>query len=396
MTQATGEENPVTTILQVVPELETGGVERTAVDIAQSCKARGWRALVASAGGRLVNELTAVGGEHIAMPLASKNPFVMAANAGRIAEIVRRENVAIVHARSRAPAWSALYAARKTGAAFVTTYHGAYGQKNALKGFYNSVMARGDAVIANSHYTADLIAERHHVTGERVTVIHRGTDIDAIDHVPPERVTAIRTAWGVPEGARVVLQLARLTAWKGQGVTIDAFAALEDDLRRSTVLVLAGDAQGREGYVAELKARIARHGLEDRVLLVGHCADVAAAMNAADAVAVSSIEPEAFGRAAVEAQAAGKPVIVSDLGAVPETMLAPPQVAAKDRSGWRIPANDAPALTRTLGEALRLPPPEHAALAERARANAARFSLHAMCAQTLKVYDRLLAPDTLR
>ena len=123
-------------------------MERTAIDIAQACKAHGWRALVASQGGRLVEELEDVGGEHIFMPLASKNPFVMAANAGRLAEIARREGVSILHARSRAPAWSALYAARKTGTPFVTTYHGAYGQKNPLKSLYNSVMARGDAVIA--------------------------------------------------------------------------------------------------------------------------------------------------------------------------------------------------------------------------------------------------------
>ncbi len=389
MTQATGDLKPVTTILQVVPELETGGVERTAVDIAQACKARGWRALVASAGGRLVDELEAAGGEHIAMPLATKNPFIMGANAGRLAEIIRREKVSIIHARSRAPAWSALYAARKTGTPFATTYHGAYGQKNALKAFYNSVMARGDAVIANSHYTAGLIRARHPVAGE-MTVIHRGTDIAAISDVPEARINALRESWGVESGKRIVLQLARLTAWKGQKVTIDAFAGLATDLRKNCVLILAGDAQGRNDYVGELEARIAGHGLGEQVRLVGHCADVPAAMNAADVVAVSSVEPEAFGRAAVEAQAAGRPVIVSDLGAVGETVQAPPQVEATQRSGWRIPANDPAALTLTLGEALSLDAEARLALARRAKANAADFSLEAMCEATLEVYDRLI------
>ena len=379
----------MTTILQVVPELETGGVERTAVDIAQACKARGWRALVASAGGRLVDELEAAGGEHIAMPLATKNPFIMGANAGRLAEIIRREKVSIIHARSRAPAWSALYAARKTGTPFVTTYHGAYGQKNALKAFYNSVMARGDAVIANSHYTAGLIRTRHPVAGE-MTVIHRGTDIAAISDVPEARINALRESWGVESGKRIVLQLARLTAWKGQKVTIDAFAGLAPDLRKNCVLILAGDAQGRNDYVGELEARIAGHGLGEQVRLVGHCADVPAAMNAADVVAVSSVEPEAFGRAAVEAQAAGRPVIVSDLGAVGETVQAPPQVEASQRSGWRIPANDPAALTLTLGEALSLDAEARLALARRAKANAADFSLEAMCEATLEVYDWLI------
>ena len=221
-------------------------------------------------------------------------------------------------------------------------------------------------------------------------MIHRGSDIDEIAKVPAERIARLRAAWGVEEGERVVLQLARLTAWKGQGVTIDAFAALEPALRADCVLILAGDAQGRDDYVAELEARIASHGLTGRIRLVGHCADVAAAMNAADVVAVSSIEPEAFGRAAVEAQAAGRSVIVSDLGAVPETVLAPPQVAPGERTGWRIPANDPLALSNTLNEALTLDAADRDALSVRARANSTRFSLEAMCSATLAVYSRLL------
>lgn len=380
----------MTTILQVVPEMETGGVERTAVDIAIACRDQGWRAIVTSQGGRLVPELEACGAEHIAMPLASKNPFVMAANAGRLKEIIRSERVSLVHARSRAPAWSALYAARGMKVPFVTTYHGAYNQKNALKGFYNSVMARGDAVIANSHFTAGLIRERHRAAGDRVTVIHRGTDVTAIAQVPAERVASLKQAWAIDDGERVILQLARLTAWKGQAVTIDAFAGLDPTVRAGCVLVLAGDAQGREAYVAELQARIAAYGLTGRVRLVGHCADVPAAMNAADVVAVSSVEPEAFGRAAVEAQAAGKPVVVSDLGAVAETVLAPPQVAADARTGWRVPAGDAAALSRAFGETLDLSDADRTALAGRARAQAERFSLAAMQEATLAVYRRLI------
>ncbi|MCW2309642.1 glycosyltransferase family 4 protein [Rhodobium gokarnense] len=387
------------TVLQIVPELETGGAERTAVDVAAELVRQGWRAIVVSAGGRLVPELEAAGAEHITFPAATKNPALMLVNAFRLAGIVRREKVDILHARSRAPAWSALLAARLTGTPFVTTYHGAYNQKSALKGFYNSVMARGDVVIANSGYTARLIAARHMVAdngvaadGSRVVVIHRGTDLAdyAEGAMTPGRLADLRTAWGLEGDAPVILHLARLTAWKGQTVLIDALARLAAE-GRDVVGILAGDAQGRTDYVADLTRRIAAHGLEGRIRLVGHCADPAAAMHLATVVAVPSTEPEAFGRAAVEAQAAGRPVVVSDLGAVPETVLAPPEVAAGARTGWRVPACDAAALAEGLREALDLTPEARAALAARAAAHVqTHFSLGAMTGATLRQYERLL------
>lgn len=392
MPRGAAEGKPVTTILQIVPELETGGVEKTAVDVARACVERGYRAIVASQGGRMVEDLARAGGEHVILPLASKNPLTILANALRLARLVRRERVSLIHARSRAPAWSALIAARLTATPFVTTYHGAYNQNGALKGLYNSVMARGDAVIANSRYTADLIAGRHACAGDRIVVIHRGTDVDAFAAaaVSDDRLAALRSAWGISGRERIILQLARLTAWKGQAVTIDAFARLDREAFGDCILILAGDDQGRAAYVDTLNERIAAHGLGARVRLVGHCADVPAAMRLASAVAVSSVEPEAFGRAAVEAQLAGAPVVVSDLGAVPETVLAPPDAPAGERTGWRVPPGDAGALAAALAEALSLPAQERAALAARAHAHVARnFSLAAMTDATLAVYERL-------
>lgn len=381
------------TILQIVPELDTGGVERTAVDVAQACVAHGWCALVASQGGRLVAELENVGGEHITLPLASKNPLKILANARALVRLIREQNVSLIHARSRAPAWSALIAARVTKTPFVTTYHGAYNQKSAIKGLYNSVMARSDTVIANSHYTARLISERHACAGDRVTVIHRGSDVEAFapEAISEDRLKALRSTWGLDGSERVILQMARVTPWKGQPVTIDAFARLDAEAYKDCVLILAGDAQGRGAYVDALNARVKEHGLGNRVRIVGHCADVPAAMRLADVVAVSSVEPEAFGRAAVEAQLGGAPVIVSDLGAVPETVLAPPDVEPQARTGWRVPAGDADALARAFREALSLSVPEHAALTLRAQTHAARnFSLSAMTEATLAVYERLI------
>jgi len=381
------------TVLQIVPSLETGGAERTAVDVAAALVGEGWRALVASGGGRLVDELVASGGEHLRFPAATKNPLSILRNGFQLAKLIKAEKVDLIHARSRAPAWSALLAARRAGIPFVTTYHGAYNQRGWLKGLYNSVMARGDVVIANSAYTARLIAERHAAAGDRVVVIHRGTDLAgfAPGAVSDERRARLRREWGLADGDRVILQMSRLTGWKGQTVLIDALRLIDETGEGSWVAILAGDAQGRDDYVAGLERRIAEAGLTGRVRLVGHCSDTAAAMSLAEVVAVPSTEPEAFGRAAVEAQAAGKPVVVSDLGAVPETVLAPPEVADGARTGWRVPAGDAAALAEALRAALALDAAARAALAARALAHVgAHFSLRAMTDATLLQYRRLL------
>src|SRR4051794_34371324 len=187
------------TILQIIPELEAGGAERTAVDIAAALSRAGARALVATEGGRLVGELQAKGGVWVPFPAATKNPFSMAINVRRLARICHREKVALVHARSRAPAWVGLGAARALNLPFVTTYHGSYAGRSSVKVLYNSVMARGDAVIANSHYTGDLIRSLYPQAADRIRVIHRGTDFSVFSPsaVTPDRVEALRNAWGV-------------------------------------------------------------------------------------------------------------------------------------------------------------------------------------------------------
>jgi len=382
------------TVLQVIPELDTGGAERTAVDVADAIVQAGGTALVASQGGQLVRELDNAGGRHFVLPVKSKNPLTIWRNAARLQNIIRKHKVAVLHARSRAPAWSALIAARREKIPFVTTYHGIYNQKSAVKGLYNSVMARGDTVIANSHYTARLIAERHPFAKDRILTIHRGSDLAGLspDAVSPDRTQALAEAWSLPADRPIALNLARLTGWKGQKVIIEAMALLKARSETAPIAVLAGDAQGRTEYLAELKALITARGVEDQVKIVGHCADVPAALALADVSIVASIEPEAFGRAAVEAQAAGVPVIVSDLGAVPETVLAPPEVPDSERTGWRVPPGDAKALADAMSTALTLPFLEKKTLTGRARAHVTeKFSVEAMTGATLGVYRRLLA-----
>jgi len=238
------------TILQIIPRLDTGGAELATLEIALALKDAGARALVASEGGRLALALAGAGGELIPFPAATKNPFAMWANARALERLVGREGVGLLHARSRAPAWSALIAARRAGVPFVTTYHGAYGTELPFKNFYNSVMARGDLVIANSRFTAELISVRHGTPEERLRVIHRGG---------VERVAALRKSWGGGAKTRIVLHAARLTGWKGQRVVIEAARRLAEEGRLGdTVFVLAGDPQGREAYAAALAGALAQ------------------------------------------------------------------------------------------------------------------------------------------
>ncbi|MGC1303646.1 MAG: glycosyltransferase family 4 protein, partial [Caulobacteraceae bacterium] len=314
-------------LLQVVPALDAGGVERTTLDVARAVVAAGGRALVASAGGRMEGELALDGAELVRLPMASKNPLTVLQNAGRLERLIGERNVSLVHARSRAPAYSAWIAARRAKVPFVTTYHGVYNARSAPKRLYNRVMARGDRVIANSEFTRDhLLAEHEGIDPDRVVAIPRGVDLARFDPtaVAGDRLVAVRAAWGLSaDDARPVLLLAgRLTAWKGQRLLIEAIRRMRaGESGGDLLLVLAGDDQGRVGYRAELDAAIAAAELGETVRIVGHCEDMPAAYLAADFALAPSLEPEAFGRTAVEPQAMGRPVLAADHGAARETVL---------------------------------------------------------------------------
>lgn len=380
-------------ILQIIPDLNAGGAERTTIDIAEGLTNAGARALVATEGGRLVGELQTKGGIWVPFPAGTKNPLSMALNVGKLARIIRAEKVDLIHARSRAPAWVAYAAARATGIGFVTTYHGAYSGKSAPKLLYNSIMARGDVVIANSLFTAETIQKIFRIEPQRLRVIHRGTNLDifAPDRVGPDRVEKMRRAWLAAPEERIVLLAARLTPWKGQKVLIEAASILRARGRRDVVFVLAGDPQGRDSYVAELDRMIAEANLGGTVRRVGHVTDMPAALLASAIVVVPSTEPEAFGRVAVEAQAMGVPVVVSNLGAVPETVLAPPQVRPEARTGWRVEPGNAEAMADAIAAALDLRASAREAMAARARHHVEmKFSLETMVSETLDCYIALL------
>ncbi|MEA1940658.1 MAG: glycosyltransferase family 4 protein [Pseudomonadota bacterium] len=376
-------------VLQVIPELDAGGAERTTLEVAEAVIAEGGRALVASAGGRLEGELADLGGELVRMPAASKNPLTLMRNMYRLIGVIRREGVEIVHARSRAPAWSAKWACDRTGAHFVTTYHGTYNARSALKRRYNSVMARGECVIANSEFIREHIGVEHPFAAPHVRVIPRGVDLVRFDPgaVEADRVEVLRQAWGLdPQDASPVLFLpARLTGWKGQREAIRAMGRLHDDPEVETPrLVLAGDAQGRQTYVEELRALAASEGVADRVYIVGHCSDMPAAMMLADIVLTPSVEPEAFGRTAAEAGAMLRPVIAADHGGAREVVL-------HSETGWRVQPGDPAALAAAIAGAVALAPEDRDAIGRRARDHVTtHFSTVSLQASTLRVYHEVL------
>ncbi|MDE2474989.1 MAG: glycosyltransferase family 4 protein [Alphaproteobacteria bacterium] len=379
-------------VLQVVPALDAGGAERSTIDIARALSAAGYRALVASRGGRLEGELRDAGGELVRMPLETKLPMKILANARTLTKLVRVEHVAVIHARSRAPAWSALIAARRSGTPFVTTYHGIYNARTPLKRWYNSVMVRGDAVIANSEWTAEHIRSAYRVRPKILSVIHRGIDFAVFEpaKIDSGEVRALRGQWHADDNTNVVLLPGRLTRWKGQLVLIEALARLQQKGRLKNIrAVFIGDAQGRNEYVREIEGAIARHKLTDMVILAGHFGAMPTAYTAADIVVSASTDPEAFGRVPPEAAAMGKPVIATDHGGARETVL--PGV-----SGLLTRPGDAGALAAAIANLLERPKSDLARMGEAGQGHVrANFSVERMQQETLALYESLVTdiPD---
>ncbi|MBY8976618.1 glycosyltransferase family 4 protein [Rhodobacteraceae bacterium NNCM2] len=381
---AGGEGRPLT-VLQLVPNLNTGGVERGTLEMTDAIVGAGGRALIATSGGTQAVRVPRLGGELIPLDAASKNPLTIWRNAARLARIVREEGVDIIHARSRAPAWSGYLAARRTGAAFITTYHGSYNEGFPGKRLYNSVMAKGQPVIAVSNFIRDLIVERHGIPPEQIVVIPRGADISVFSEemVGNERTIKLIQSWGLLDDARPVIMLpGRLTRWKGQESAIDAAAILKE--RRGAadfLLLIVGDDTSGGGFAHYLDELISKMDLNDCVVRVDGTSDIAAAYKQASVVLSASIEPEAFGRVAVEAQAMGRPMIATDHGGARETVV-------HGESGWLYPPGDAEALANAMGEALDMDASEraHRGMAARARIHTS-FTVAAMQRATLRVYE---------
>jgi glycosyltransferase involved in cell wall biosynthesis len=384
---------PDFTLLQVTPELDTGGAEQTTLDVARAVIAAGGQALVATRGGRMTARLIEDGARLAEMPVQSKNPLTILGNAARLVDLIRNEQVSLVHARSRAPAFSALWAAQATGTPFVATYHGVYKAKSALKRWYNAVMTRGDLVIANSDYTRDHVLAEHGVDPDKVVSIPRGVDLDRFNPawVTPDRIAKLRAAWGIgPNDRRTRFLLAgRLTRIKGHLTIIEAARRMKAAGRHDFLIVFAGDDQGRTGYGDELVAAIAQAGLDEEVRIVGHCDDMPAAYLVGDIAILPTTVPESFGRAAVEPQAMGRPVIASAHGGTLETVV-------DGLTGWLVPPEDPAAWAQAMTRAIDIGAGRRGEMGQ-AGMNRARqlYRVDAMCEATLAAYERVLETRSL-
>ena len=373
-------------VLQVTPQLNAGGVERTTVEMAEAISRAGGLALVASAGGRLEPELKAAGGELLRLPVNSKNPLTVWANASKLAAFARAHDVNIIHARSRAPAWSAMFAAHRLRVPFVTTYHGIYNGRTRLKRFYNSVMAKGDVVIANSEYTRRHVLAQYKLPSGRVVAIPRGVDLSEFEPnaVSPARIAEIRKQWGVREGQLAIIAPARLTRWKGQLVLIEAAGRLSERRPHEVKLIFAGDAQGRTDYVHEMMDSISARGLQEDVAILGHMRNIAEALAASDGAVFPSTDPEAFGRGAIEAGAMGLPVIAAGHGGLAETVI-------DGSTGMLTGPGNPVELEAALERLVDMGAAGRSAMGARGRAHVTqKFTKEAMQQATLKVYDHVL------
>lgn len=334
-------------VCQIIPELGAGGAEQGCLDVAAGLKASGAGSIVISHGGSRVPELLRHGSEHIHLPVHSKNPIIAFQNYRAIRNLIREKNIHLIHARSRAPAWSAFYACRDEGIPFITTCHAPYNINGKdWKRKYNSIMARGARVIAISNFVEQYLIDNYKIDHANIRLIPRGVDIQKFHPhlVTSERMIKLNHEWRVPDGARIILLPGRLTRWKGQSILIEAMAKLN---QTDLFAVLIGSDQGRTEYRAELEALIREKNLESKVRVMDHCTDMPAAYALSTIVCSTSIEPEGFGRIAIEGQAMGRVVIASNHGGSCETII-------PDQTGFLVEPNNADDLARTINNVLSM------------------------------------------
>jgi glycosyltransferase involved in cell wall biosynthesis len=379
------------TILQVIPRMRAGGAELGCLQIAEALVKSGNRAIVVSEGGQLVDSLTAVGAEHIVLPVASKNPLALFSNARKLRDLIRKEGVSIIHARSRAPAWSALLAARMSNIPFVTTYHSEYSERGRIKNLYNSVMARSDIVIAVSDYMAHLIRSRYRTPEERIAVIYRAFDPEKFDRgaMSEDRIRAVRSQLNA-DGSRPVLLLAgRITPRKAQNYLVDALGHLKNRGAGNLVCIFAGENEKPE-FKQLLEEQAKALGVLDMLRFPGHVSDMAAAYAITD-ISLNISEQEGLPRVAIEAQAMGVPMIISDTGPGREVALTEPDVPASEASGLRVPYADAKATADAIETMLGWSAEQRLACGARGAEHVRRrFTLENLKAKTLGVYDTVL------
>jgi glycosyltransferase involved in cell wall biosynthesis len=384
------------TVLQIVPSLRDAPASRAAREVAGGLLQSGARAFVAGAGGPLVGKLQTAGGEWIPLVNDTINPLKLRRNAKLLERLITAERVDIVHAYSAGAAWSALAATAHMPVWLVTTLDEAPTPPGWLRAFYAGALARGDRVIASSSFIAGRAMGRYGIARERIAVIPHSVDTRFFDPatVDKRRLAAFRMAARIHGNERVVLLPGRIAAANGQHILVDAVRILADRGMRDVIVVLAGDDQSHRNYTRAITSRIQRFGLEPIFRITALFHDLPAAFAAAHVVVLPSLEPPVLGRVAVEAQAMARPVVTTQIGVLPECVLAPPRMPDELRSGWAVRPGHPMELAGAIAAVLRLDDTAYQALAARARQFAQfMFSPESIVAATRAVYTSLLARD---
>jgi glycosyltransferase involved in cell wall biosynthesis len=357
------------TILIVVPTLHIGASDTGAAELARILAEAGHRPIVVSRGGRLAETVAANGVTTLTMDVASNNPAVVMRNVTQLVRLVRAHRCDVIHAHGRAAGWSAYFAARATRVPFLTSWYKGHREQNGLKRIYNSVMVRGERVIAVSEQIAELIMERYGTPQQRIAVVPASVDVDRFDpaSVSPERIESVRQSWGVTADTKVILVVGRMIRRKGHDVVVRAVRRMRDMGLTDFLCVFVGEDEGRTRYVGELWDLVLETGSADRIRMDGAAADLPAAFAAATVVLSAAVQAEGLQRAILEAQAMGRPVVVSDLGAGPEVVPAPPAVGEDRMTGLRFVAGDDAALASALIRMFTFPEQVRRAIGMRGR-----------------------------
>ena len=387
------------TILIAVPTLDGGAADIGALGLVRILASAGHRAIVASQAGRLVADVTAVGGEFIPLNLASNNPFRILRGAAVLNRIAHEHQCDAIHALGRSAAWSAYLAARTRGIPFLTSWYKGFRDQNIFKHLYNGVMARGDRVVAVSEQIAQLINDRYGMPWERIAVVPSSIDFERFDpaDVARERVDAMRHAWGVKPDTKVILIVGRIVRRKGHHVVVKAAKRLKEMGFKDFLCVFVGEDRGRTHYTGELWDLVLSTSTMDVIRMAAPVADMPAAYAAASVVVSAAVQPEGLQRAILEAQAMARPVVVSDLGAGPDVVLTPPAVPENRITGLRFHSGDDAALAATLLRLFSLDEPARRAMGGRGRDWVlGHFNAPAVAEQTLRLYGEITGRDKIR
>ena len=377
-------------VLQVIPKLGYGGAETGCYDIAHYLPENECGSYIVTSGGELLKFIDKKKVKIIKLPVHSKNPLIIFINFLALIGVILINNISIVHARSRAPAWSCLLAAKVTGRKFVTTFHGTYNFNSKIKKFYNSVMVRSDLIIAGSNFIFSHIKEnytKYFDAKKKLLVIFRGINVDYFD--PTTKLESdekkLLKEWQIEKDKKIILLPGRLTGWKGQEVFIEAVNLVNTELGyEAFYAVILGSEQGRELYKKKLIRLTEQHRLINQVKFIDHCKDMALAYKVSDIVVSASIEPEAFGRVAVEAQSMERPIIASNIGGSNETVV-------DEKTGFLFDSNNAKSLSKKILKVLSMDEASLQSIGKEGRKNIIqKFNVEKMCFSTYSEYKKIL------